>query len=390
MIRKIVVIGYQPLTEKVVKDFYFSELNDNGFEVQYWDLSMLYFPNILQDRLVDARVLKINDIEELEYNLKSCIIGNSFFIVHITYEYRVINLFRLLTKHKCFISFFARGALPVSNRKSTLKEKIIKSLKSATLAAFVKNKYAGLLKKVGYIKPYDIVFSAGNFGYLTVGIGADLEKKQSKLVEINSHDYDTALENLADAPVVHGKFCLFLDEYLPLHPDFKLLGIKSVDPDQYYESINKFFDFIEDKFQLSIVIAAHPKAETYKLRNPFNERKIIFGKTSQLTRDCEFVLAHISTSQSFAVLNKKPVLTLTTDSIKKIMPQYNYFITHFSVKMGSCLVNIDNYIDSDVMIKKVDEHIYNEYLYNYLTSTTSEKNTSSKIFLRTLTEYYGT
>lgn len=389
MIKKVIVIGYQPLTDKVVKDFYFSILKDNGFQVEYWDLSMIYFPNILHDLLVDKRIIKIRDKNELVLKLAACQIKECFFVLHITYEYRVLDLFRLLTKYDCTISFFARGALPVSNRESTWVEKILKSLNPGTLARFVKNKYAGMLKRIGYIKPYDIVFSAGNFGYLTVGIAAYIEKQQSKIIAINSHDYDTALENLSETSMIDGKFCLFLDEYLPLHPDFKLLGIKSVDADEYYDTINRFFDVIEEKYGLPIVIAAHPKAEMYKSRNPFNGRKVIFGKTSQLTRDCEFVLAHISTSQSFAVLNKKPVLTLTTEAIKKVMPQYDYFIAHFSVKLGSTLVNIDNYSSSDIEINKVDKQIYDAYLYDYLTSIESERTRSSDIFLKTLTAYYG-
>jgi len=389
MIKKVIVIGYQPLTDKVVKDFYFSILNANGFQVEYWDLSMIYFPNILRDLLVDKRIIKIRDKDELAVKLDACAIKECFFVLHITYEYRVLDLFRLLTKYDCTISFFARGALPVSNRESPWAEKILKSLNPRTLARFVKNKYAGFLKRIGYIKPYDIVFSAGNFGYLTVGIAADIEKQQSKIIAINSHDYDTALENLSEIPMIDGKFCLFLDEYLPLHPDFKLLGIKSVDADEYYAAINRFFNVIEEKYQLPIVIAAHPKAEMYKSKNPFNGRKVVFGKTSQLTRDCEFVLAHISTSQSFAVLNKKPVLTLTTEAIKKVMPQYDYFIAHFSVQLKSALVNIDYYSSSDIKINSVDEQVYDAYLYDYLTSAESERTRTSEIFLKTLKEYHG-
>ncbi|QQT53205.1 hypothetical protein I6I98_23660 [Sphingobacterium multivorum] len=389
MIKKVIVIGYQPLTDKVVKDFYFSILNDNGFQVEYWDLSMIYFPSVLQDRLDDKRIIKIGNKSELVLKLDACQIKECFFVLHITYEYRVLDLFRLLTKYDCTISFFARGALPVSNRESTWEEKILKSLNPGTLARFAKNKYAGVLKRIGYIKPYDIVFSAGNFGYLTVGIAADIEKRQSKIIAINSHDYDAALENLSETPIIEGKFCLFLDEYLPLHPDFKLLGIKSVDADEYYATLNRFFDVIEEKYQLQIVIAAHPKAEMYKSKNPFNGRKVVFGKTSQLTRDCEFVLAHISTSQSFAVLNKKPVITLTTEAIKKVMPQYDHFIAHFSVKLKSALVNINDYSSSEVKINRVDDHVYNAYLYDYLTSSESERTRSSEIFLKTLKEYHG-
>ncbi|WP_343563012.1 hypothetical protein [Sphingobacterium sp.] len=389
MIKKVIVIGYQPLTEKVVNDFYFSILNENGFQVEYWDLSMIYFPNVLQDRLVDKRIIKISNKSKLVEKLEACQIKECFFVLHITYEYRVLDLFRLLTKYDCTISFFARGALPVSNRESSLREKIAKSLNPAIFSRFIKNKYAGVLKRIGRIKPYDIVFCAGNYGYLTVGIGAEQEKQRSKIVAINSHDYDTALENLFATPVIDGKFCLFLDEYLPLHPDFKLLGIKSVDADEYYTTLNRFFDVIEEKYQLPIVIAAHPKAEMYKSKNPFNGRKVVFGKTSQLTRDCGFVLAHISTSQSFAILNKKPVITLTTEAIKKVMPQYDHFIAHFSVKLKSALVNIDHYSPSEVKINKVDEQVYDAYLYDYLTSVESEQTRTCEIFLKTLKEYHG-
>lgn len=386
MIKRVILIGYQPLTEKVKEDFYFSELLDHNFEVTYWDLSAIYFPNVLNDTLNDQNIVKILDYDGLVAKLGNCQINECLFLLNITYEYRVIRLFRILTKFNCTLSFFARGALPVSNRKINIKEKIIKSMDAAVLFNFMKNRYAGFLKKIGFIKLYDIVFNAGQHGYLTVGVGADCEKKHSSIVEINSHDYDNYLDSLLNKSYLDYTYCVFLDEYLPHHPDFKLLGIQTVDSENYYKSLNSFFDYLERKFKIPVVIASHPKADMYKDMNPYNGRKIIWGRTGELTKHASFVLAHISTSQSYAILNNKPIITLNCNSIKDRMPHYSHFITHFSEQLNSQLINTDLYSDDDVSLKEVDPNLYGSYRYNYLTSTESEQKKSSVIFLETLSK----
>ena len=60
MITKVVYIGYQPLTEKVKSDFYFNIVLENGFELEYWDLSSIYFPNVLKDNLFEDYIFKMN------------------------------------------------------------------------------------------------------------------------------------------------------------------------------------------------------------------------------------------------------------------------------------------------------------------------------------------
>lgn len=80
---------------------------------------------------------------------------------------------------------------------------------------------------------------------------------------------------------------------------------------------------------------------------------------------------------------------MTTEAIKKVMPQYDHFIAHFSVKLNSSFINIDHYSSSDVKIDKVDEQIYNAYLYDYLTSAESERTRTSEIFMKILKEYHG-
>lgn len=380
MIKKIILIGYQPLTEKVKVDFYFENFKLKGLEIVYWDLSQIFFPGILKDCLNDDFIKKINNYSDLEKNLATQKVEECLYVLHITYEYRVLKLFRLLTKFNSKISFFARGALPICTSKDSVWDKLIKALNPVLLGNFLKNKYAAYLKKTGKIKCYDLVFCAGKLGYLTVGCGSQYDKIYSKLIDINSLDYDTFINTSNLESFINKKYCLFLDEYLPHHPDFEMLGITTMDPFLYYKGINDFFDFVEKKFNIDVVIAAHPKAEKYKSEDWFNGRKVFFDETARLTKFCEFTIAHISTSQSYSVLNNKPIISITSNIMEKVMPQYDHFIKDFSTTLGTCLINTDKILLNNTSIMSIDEVKYNQYKYQYLTSKISEKTSTFELF----------
>ncbi|MCD0473664.1 hypothetical protein LPB87_04565 [Flavobacterium sp. EDS] len=386
MIRKVIYIGYQPLTVKVQQDFYFSKVIESGLEVEYWDLSNIYFPNILVDHLDEEYIIKVNDFKELELRLINQKKIDCLYVLHITYEYRVIKLFSLLTKYNCKISFFARGALPVSGDITPLRIKILKALNPIVLCNFIKNRYAGFQKKRKKIKCYDFVFSAGELGWLSIGCGANIDKMNSKVINVNSHDYDAFIEANNFKNIIGNKYCLFLDEYLPHHPDYKLIGMETIDSFLYYTGINDFFDFIEEKFKIEVVIAAHPKAKNYTIENPFNGRKIIFNETARLTKFSEFTIAHLSTSQSFSILNDKPIISLTSNILKKIMPQRDRFISFFSQTLGSSYINLDEFALEDINCSTVNIQKYENYKYKYLTSKESETKITSDVFIKTITE----
>lgn len=386
MITKVVYIGYQPLTEKVKEDFYFDIILQNGSEIEYWDLSHIYFPNILQDNLVEEYIFKIRTFDDLENRITSQLNEKCLYVLHITYEYRVIKLFKLLTQYGCKTSFFARGALPICGDISSIRVKILKALNLSLLLKFMKNKYATYLKKIGKVRFYDLVFNAGEFGYLTIGCGSQIEKSNSKIISINSIDYDNFLDNSMEEERIEKKYCLFLDEYLPYHPDFILLGIKAVSADVYYSTLNHFFDVIEKNYNLEVIIAAHPKAKGYIKENPFNNRKVLFNKTARLAKFSEFTLTHLSTSQSFAVLNNKPIISLTSDSLKEIMPQFDRFISYTSGILGSSLINIDQFSLNEINVSNIDAVKYEDYKYKYLTSKISEIEKSSEVFIKTISQ----
>ena len=61
------------------------------------------------------------------------------------------------------------------------------------MKTFVKILY--VLKKLSFVKHYDYVFCSGKNGIVTIGVGYNIDNLNSKLVQINSFDYDKFIEN---------------------------------------------------------------------------------------------------------------------------------------------------------------------------------------------------
>ncbi len=387
MIQKVVYIGYQPLTEKVIQDFYFNQLLENKFSVEYWDLSTIYFSKKKEVKVNAEYIRFFNSIKEVENEIKIQNLKTTLFISQMTFEFRILNLYKLFTKYNCITGFFARGASPhfsdnslIYNRFSRIK----KIFNSNDLINYLGNFYCTFLKKHNLISCYSVVFRAGERGTTTIGRGFWYDEKKSKIVDVNSFDFENYISSKKNNRIIENKYCLYLDEYLPFHPDFDLLNIKTIEPNNLYTTLNRFFDKLESEHGIEVVIAAHPKADKYNSHNYFNNRKVLFNETATLSRDAEFIIAHNSSSINFAVLNHKPVISILTNDIINEMNMYSIYIKLVSISTGSNLINIDDNSIIDIEIPIVDNKKYNSFKYFILTSKKSENFISSEIFIETL------
>lgn len=382
--KKIVFISYLPLTKKTEKDYYLDSLIIRNAEVEFWDLSSFYFSEIkLLDTIDPEYVKKFSVLTAVESQLIKADIEKTVFVVLPSLDGSVIDLFMLLTKYKCELLHITRGMLPLHFKTHQRIMKALKSISFSWLKKRLSYSKAVSLKKKGIIKKYDAVFSAGQMGVFTLGAGADLELKTSTIININSFDYDLSLAERNNEPLIKGqRYCVFLDEYLPFHPDFKMSGIKTINPEKYYNSLNRFFDVIESLHNIKVIIAAHPKAENYVKVNPFNERSIYYYQTHLLVRDSEFVLAHMSTAVGYAVIYHKPIIFLFSNDIKKISRNHCFpIIKHFAKTLDSVIVNIDNYVSNqNLQIPGINNIVFDDYKYKYLTSIESEGKRSADIF----------
>jgi len=129
-------------------------------------------------------------------------------------------------------------------------------------------------------------------------------------VAIESVDCRTADHPPPIAAELPARYAVFLDQNLPYHPDFVILGLRTVDPERYGAQINESLSGIESRTGLPVVIAPNPKWANARV--DFGSRKIVAGATAELVRKSSLVVAHYSNSISFAVLFRKPVVFLTS------------------------------------------------------------------------------
>lgn len=390
MINKIIFFNYQSLTDKIVEDFFFLNFINNGFEIEYWDLTNVVFKNQITSlkNNQSIKIIKFDKIKDFEIQIKQVNMNQTLFVSLVTYEYRVLSIFKILTKHSCKISIFARGAQPLISNSSNSYLLILSRFKTFVnlkkITTLILNKYSIYLKKIKKVKFYDIVFCAGLEGLRVIGQGYEIDKANSEIHYINSIDYDKFQKDIEIKNDIPHKYCVFLDEYLPYHPDFELLNIKTIQPENYYNSLNSFFEKIEKKYKIKVIIAAHPKALLYKNFNPFEGRSLIFNNTSKLVKFSEFVIAQNTTSISFAILNLKQVFIISTKDIINNMPSYNSLIKTNSFVLGTNVIYVDLDDKINLDLRKVDESKYTEFKYNFLTTKESQFINSFDIIINTI------
>ena len=137
----------------------------------------------------------------------------------------------------------------------------------------------------------------------------------TEILWMHTMDYDIYLKqrnkNFTEQPIA-----IFLDDYIPFHPDFIAQGMPFPFPaDNYYQMLNRFFKLVEDQLGLEVIIAAHPRSNYETHPDYFEKHKCLKGQTFKLIRESRFVMAHGSTALALANLFYKPVILLTSSEL---------------------------------------------------------------------------
>lgn len=156
-------------------------------------------------------------------------------------------------------------------------------------------------------------------------------------------------------------YIVFIDETIGYEPDAKLLDlVSSIDLNGYYKRLNTLFDFLEQKLNLPVLIAASGK-HIYNT-NLFGERKIIYGKTFDLMNNANLLVGHTSLALEHNILIKKPIIFL--DDISFTKQKRNCFSKLYAFK-GNKAYFLDDITDSliDKLISSlnVDNKIIERY-----------------------------
>lgn len=376
---KIIYISFIRLTDKVARDWYVEFCIEKGAKVEFWDIVSLVREEHNEKGMINEDYLKtiksydeLEKLISLENNLKTV------YVMLITYTGKYVKPYLILSKYKCKMVLLSWGAMPASKPLTTHKipRRISNFIKSPIkYSVMVGNILKGrFYRSLNLVRQYEVIFAAGNQLTSTAAY-------TKKIISINLMDYENFISQKNKKIIAtKGKYVVFIDANAPYHSDNKIAGLKNLDAKEYFKSLNKFFDVIEEKYNINVVIAGNPKSE-YE-GEVYDNRLYYRLKTAELIQHAEFVLLHQSTALSYAILNHKPVIFLYTDQMKElygntIIPE----IENLANYLKASIYNI-NEIENNSMVKisEVDLNIYNNYKYNYITSKDSEKFRTQDIF----------
>jgi hypothetical protein len=155
------------------------------------------------------------------------------------------------------------------------------------------------------------------------------------LFPINSYLYEQSMNNALQKPVAVDKYAVFIDQNFPYHPDYGYRKLPYIAAEPYYAGCNAFFDHVEEKLGMPVVIAAHPTADLSKA--DFGGRTAIKGETLSLVKHASLVLAINSTAASSAIIHEKPIWFL-----------YNQLLVDYL--QGNMIFDLKSKIDQNVGI----------------------------------------
>ena len=204
---------------------------------------------------------------------------------------------------------------------------------------------------------------------------------KTKIILAHSFDYNRYLEHkkLKKRNSLSQKnYAVFLDEGVTGHPDYEYLNLKPYcNTKIYFDELNRFFLFIEKKFNLSVYVAGHPKIMYSNKENLF-KRKLYINDTLQLIKNSKIVFSHMSTSINYAVIFKKPIFFL--DSNNYNLGFRNQIQLH-SKYLKSELINLSTYSYYNYFSKsfKINKISYDRYMRNFITYNSKDMRSSWQI-----------
>lgn len=217
------------------------------------------------------------------------------------------------------------------------------------------------------IKKYDFVIVSGSESFSLL----ENTSKNTQIIEAHTMDMDFLIQD-ENLETIEDKYIVYLDEYLPYHSDFDLMGVdnKSI-AKNYYLKMNKFLDSLAAKYKREVVICAHPRSD-YTTKNVWKNKKIVYGETYNYVKRSFVCVTHASTSTNFAVLLNKPIQFIYFKDIDF----YKNWIYEFAKSLDKKVINIDLITQQDIEsinFVHIDKNIYQDYIYKYISKNEKDK-----------------
>lgn len=354
MILKVVYLIETPFNKRDFERFGIQILIDEGFEVEVWELSHIVYPdwhkNVAVPDLIDFKRHRLFLSKKDVITAVSALTGECFVICLTSYNLTLCFLYRILSKREIKYAIFISNSLHIV-QKWTFGY-LIKRLRATNFSHLINRVFCFIPIKWLGIKSAALMLRGGEKSKK----GSYLTDEKTEALLLHALDYDVYLKEKKICSNISEAFGVFLDEDVPFHQDYYLIGRQPyATAEEYYPLMCKFFDLIERKCGKKIIIAAHPRSHYEKREDVYGGRAVLRGQTARLVKESAFVITHYSTSLNFAVLFEKPLIFVTTDQIN-------------NCTMGSLVETIADYFGKKPInlnnISNVNLEIENELIMN--------------------------
>jgi hypothetical protein len=390
MIKKIILLVGSYFTSRDYERFGIETLQSNKLEVCIWDLSNFLYPNSTNSIkkglgvFNKKNVYRPDNINQVIYQIEkeNC---ETFFMSLIYYTHKTILVFKAISRAGC--KYGCTGPYTYNfypkPQTSTLNNITKKRIPFNRFTARIKHEFE---KFYFNISPY--IFGINKANYYAIAGGSKAYAKgplinnRTYIQSIHARDFDIFLKKSSYLESLdNGGFIVFIDQYLPFHPDnYNTKNPLQINAELYYRELTLFFDKIESITRKKVIIAAHPKASYTGKENLFGKRTIIHNHDSlDLIKRSDLVLLHFSAAINLAVILKKPIVFITSDELNN--SNVGAYINAFASKFNTLALNISN--NYSFHIPKIDKEFYDSYFIAYI----KKSDTKEELFWQQVANY---
>jgi hypothetical protein len=370
-ITKIIFLHEGHFSKAYYEMFGIETLENNGYKVEVWNFMPFLKSSEFQKETPPDPIIwngyHIFKNRKEAIKAVSGLFSSSLVICGLHYNIETYIFYRIMSKNK--IIYCSNLAMAIPTGTMTVKKSTGVRLQRVNISRIILRAFLAVPFRYLGIKPVDIIFAMGE-KYLTCGYPSS---EKSEILWVHFYDYDKYLLAMEKSPLVEHKAGIFLDEYLPFHPDNIDMKVPAVNADEYFSLLRNFFDHIENKFGVNIIIAAHPRSRYDEMPDMFGGRPVIRGKTVELIQKADFVIMHHSMSINYAVLFKKPIIFITTDQVDQYLtedPTIEWLAAYFGKRKHNLNKEFTINLQGELLIKG---EAYRKYQNDYIKKEGSEK-----------------
>lgn len=349
------MLTMSPLNKRDWERFGIDELS-KSLDIKILDLTSIIRPRALDNFLIrnDTKIFK------------NCIVVKNFF----QFFCAVINFKPLFyidylgITFKCsFIRIFLQslGVLRIVIDNSLLP--LSNKIKRNRICHILKLLDINVLHHMFHLL-IDCYFAKARLGVVS---GAKYSKKISNAKEklfLHSFDYQKSLELNSKFTYPKKKYAVFI------HQDHEFDGIRRDFDNLYYSDLSLFLKQIESTLKINVLIALHPRHRSL-IFDFFDKKKCFSGKTAELIKQSSLVIDQFSAARQYAVIYKKPILTLIPRHIEKNSKIYQSIIQG-SQELGSNIIHLNsNFSIHKKNIFQINKKLYKKYMQNYIKTEAS-------------------